>query len=274
MGVQVKASSHPRRPGNYVFSKTAGYHGLLVLCVALDERLLWALPGSQLNASGLSLTLRGKWDSYRCCWSGLSAVLVCAWMCQDAFRRSPLASLRAPLSPTQKTELLSLDVGGEMLKQVGLIAEAPRQQQGPVDTVVDGDSRVQSKARKATDGQVRSYTFGLFRKSSSTCRSLYLPGDFDALMAFLMVGDVVLGCFVIPTRELALRGFFCHTQRRASITLYLPWSRPTIAKAKAAKEWQAPFFVHAGGGFDEVEKGRLRKLMLDCRGGMEPRRGR
>lgn len=266
-GIQMKATatSHAGRPNAYSFTNLRGYGGLLIVCIALDACRLWVLPGVAVDSPKLTITIGGKWDRYRCSWGHLGAVLACAWMCRDTFFRRSLASLRLPRSREAQVEVLSLDRLGQALVEVGLCSSPPPVQGGSIDMLVDTSIRVQCKSRTAPTIAVDSFRIVLARRCGMSKNVPYSTGDFDVLLACLIVGERLVGVFVIPARELLLRGHFCPITWRTSLTLYLPWAAPKMAKARVAKEWQAEYFVSTDGGLDEVEKARLRHLMLQCR---------
>lgn len=53
VGLQLKATTGPRPNGAHAFHRTSQLDGLLVICIALDSRLLWVLPGAEVKVSAL-----------------------------------------------------------------------------------------------------------------------------------------------------------------------------------------------------------------------------
>lgn len=266
VGIQLKAASRPNASGVYTFGHLLGYHGMLIICIALDRSMLWALPGAAVTVQTMAITIGGKWDRYRCSWCQLGAILACAWIVRETFIRHSLASLRLPASLATQVELSCLDDVEQTLEEVGLSSSSPAVQHGSVDMLVEARIRVQCKARTAPTRSVHSFCVGLTRRLGSRSKVPYFVGDFDALLACLIFGDRLKGFFVIPARELASRGFLCPIKWRTSITLYLPQSTPRTANGRLAKAWQSEYFVSTEGGLDEAGRARLRRLMLACSG--------
>lgn len=65
VGIQIKATNRPTQGIRrvYQFAGVSGYDGLLVICIALDQALLWTIPGGDLKVRTLTITIGGKWDT-------------------------------------------------------------------------------------------------------------------------------------------------------------------------------------------------------------------
>lgn len=74
IGIQVKSTAGLSN-GVYHFHHTNRYNGLLILCIGLDQKLLWTIPGCDVKVTGISVTPGGKWDAYRCSWHDVSSTL-------------------------------------------------------------------------------------------------------------------------------------------------------------------------------------------------------
>lgn len=269
VGLQMKAASKPisGTAAVYHFSRTQGYSGLLLCCMALDAHLLWTIPGDQVKVQGVEIRPGGKWDHHRCCWSKLDDALHHSWGQRNTFLRQPLSVLRLPSSSAQRIERRSLDVAAHALQQVGFHVAPPRVQHGLVDMILDGVLRIQCKARTSSrHPSTNSYVISLGRSSAKNRLTPYSIDDFDMLLVVIMDGIATLGFFVIPAWELERRGHMCHYLRRMSLSLYPPWSLPGVSKARSAKEWQAESWVSAEVASEE-EKAQLRRLVLACRAG-------
>lgn len=262
-GLQLKACSKLSTPRSYKFWKCTGYAGLLLCCVALDSELLWAIPGHIVTPRDLRITLGGRWDAYRRRSGELTAALDDAWHDPKSFARMSCDDWRIPQSPSHQVELRSHDLGTQLFSESGFRISYPALQHSAVDMILDGEIRLQSKARTLPVDPTEAFSINLLRGSRKA--KPYDACDFDALVMYVMPGGTLKGLFVIPACELQDRGFIGGAAIRSNLRLYPEWSVPRRARSRAAKAWQAKYFVDVHGGSIAEALSRIRDLLLGCR---------
>ncbi|CAK0891047.1 unnamed protein product [Prorocentrum cordatum] len=244
IGIQIKSTAEPWN-GSYRFAGAKKYAGLLMLCVGLDQELLWLIPGCDVNVECLSISVGGKWDAYRCPWHDLSSELQCAWGNPDVYKRYPAELWKTPRSARHQDEQRARKLGENVLRAAGLTITTPSVAYGPVDIIINRRIRVQTKSRSKENSSVFAYQIPLARKAGRGVTRPYSADEFDVLVVYLLRDGSLGGMFVIPVIELALRGYvassMCDRKPCTSLCVYPPWSSPTLGKAVVAKAWQAKY---------------------------------
>lgn len=269
IGIQVKATS-AKHSGAYHFSRTHGYNGLMLVCVALDCMQLWMIPGANISVRGLTISVKGKWDRYRCSPAGALSVLQQAWGGCDSLMRQGEGAWKSPISVRQQIEHLGFTLSKAILEDAGIAISMPFVQYGAVDMILDGLIRVQAKVRtKMSSHVVSSYTVTLHRSSGVGMWRRFASDEFDVLLVQLIRDNWLIGIFFIPMLELSQRGLTASgiplRGQTCSLNLYPPWSSPTREKARQAKAWQSNYFFPIENGIEEGDKNRLHKLLIAAR---------
>eukprot|EP00448_Togula_jolla_P024442 CAMPEP_0170582608 /NCGR_PEP_ID=MMETSP0224-20130122/7679_1 /TAXON_ID=285029 /ORGANISM="Togula jolla, Strain CCCM 725" /LENGTH=447 /DNA_ID=CAMNT_0010905853 /DNA_START=10 /DNA_END=1349 /DNA_ORIENTATION=+ len=253
--IQVKSTSQTYS-GSYLFSRVAGYRGMLLLLVAIDVEMIWALPPYAVTSKGIAAKEGGKWDMYRA--ESMAQSLSDAWNRARIFPRRSYSFCASPFSPSQQIELHHRGLLIRMLRESGLEAVTPLIQGGQVDLLVNG-IRVQQRStrlvKEGTGCQVH-----LFKSRGHGTRYPYNVKDFDVLLIHLRQGQRVTGLFMLGMDELARQGFVEEgeeTMGRLKIKVYPPSSLPTCPQTVDRTEWQRRNFLDVESAFDA--RGKLRK---------------
>ncbi|CAK0884787.1 unnamed protein product, partial [Prorocentrum cordatum] len=247
IGIQVKSTAR-KVHGAYRFNRVNRYAGLVVLCIGLDRDLLWLIPGVDLKVASLGIYSGGKWSGYHCPWHDLSSTLRSVWGNTAKFKKLPAEHWKTPISLSQQKEYLAHKLGAEWLRTAGLTITAPSVAHGPVDMIIDGRIRVQTKSRSIEKSGIASYQVTLWRKAGPGRHRPYSAHEFDVLVIYLVRSANLVGMFAIPTVELVRRGYVTDSislsdlRPRRSLCVYPPWSRPTRQHAVVSKAWQARYF--------------------------------
>merc|ERR1712194_27792 len=165
IGIQVKATPGLVPAGSYRFAGCNKYSGLLMLCVSIDKELLWLIPGCDVKVVGMSITVGGKWDAYRCSWHDLSSGLQNAWGRPSVYTRQPAELWKMPLSPRQQDEYVAQKLGETWLLAAGLTITTPSVAHGPVDMIINRRIRIQTKSRFKMTSGIAPYRIPLVRKA-------------------------------------------------------------------------------------------------------------
>jgi hypothetical protein len=140
----------------------------------------------------------------------------------------------------------------------------PAVAQGPVDFIVTGTVRVQSKARRISSGGQGSVSIPLQRKIGAAMYRQYAADDFDALVVLLILEDALHGLLFVPTFELHSRGIVGTEKLSGCLTVIPSWATPAQARSRAIQQWQAQYFFDAREFHEHTELARLRELVKLC----------
>ena len=240
--LQLKAATSRGRFGRYhVFRKTAGYHGMLIVFVSLDQNCFWAVPGSDMLLNYLSLTVgTDREKGWRA--PDIASVLVRCFQLEKEYPHVSPQEALLQCAPSHRTEALAHRGFESLLRSVGIKLARPDIHQSSVDSVLVGCQapiRVQEKACRLSKQGV--YRVHLCRHAGALGRSSYEEDDFDMLAASILDRDEITGVFLIPMSALVEHGFVADKPK--TMRLCPPWLPPQRSSSKVKYAWQQQFFL-------------------------------
>ena len=242
--VQLKSAT-ARGPAQklYMFNNTRGYEGMLLILVALDNDLVWAVPGKQVAQQTLGITLGTDRDRD---WRMSD---ICASMAQ-LFHSSvfPLASLeeaRLECGRSHKVEEQAHLQMSAVFSCIGFHLTKSLDQT-TVDSMLCGegqDWRVQEKASNARKRR-GDYVVSLKKRGGRAFGCVaYAESDFDLLLSAVLDDGKLIGLFLIPMQALAELGLVGQHVKAATLRLCPPWALPKTDAARIRYAWQLDFFL-------------------------------
>ena len=242
-GVPLQVKSSTLRAGSYIFNRTRGYAGMLLILVPLDCKTLWAVPGNQVTQ--LNLHVRP------------GAARSLSWQVQDlgsllerCFRNStafPHMSLpEACLSCGSHGHRVEQRSHALMVK-LFLGMGARLRKSFSTETTVDSllrvggcEWRVQEKAAQFGSRRGR-YSANLAKHGGALGRQPYKQNDFDLLLVALLDDWKLSGVFAFPVEVMAEVGLV--GQKPLNFPLHPPWALPKTEASRTRHAWQLDYFV-------------------------------
>ena len=263
--LQLKAAS---LSGNcrqsYSFQRTKGYHGMLLLFIALDRDFFWAMPGTSVALTAFTIRLGSDRDETLRV-NDLGSTLDSCYGQQQEF---PHVSLRNARLQCGKCHLVEERAHLQMSDVLGGVGyQLKRAFSGTaVDSLLVGDGgvlRVQEKA--STLHQPRgTYRVSLCRTAGALGTLAYSEFDFDILLVAILENEQVVGIFVFASDVLAQHGLI--GGKPSVLPLWPAWRLPKRQAYRVRSAWQLEHFVDLRGWSgqaalpDEVRR-RLAQLL-------------
>ena len=264
--IQLKSRKGCGEKGqHYQFKNLCGYSGMLLLLVALDRDIIWALAGSQVHQDSLGLTLNtSKEYSFRV--NSLASLLQQCFYRNSEYLHLTLEDARLQCGAEHLVEEHARMQKQAVLSQVGFRLQ-PCAHVSVVDSKLCGYGcayDVQEKATRRTRPKGQ-YMVNLSRWGGTAGKRPYTSADFDLLIISLLDGEYRLeGLYLIPTKTLAQRGLV--DERPLTLRLYPPWMPAKREVTTQKHAWQLDHFVDlrdlAGGPLSGDLAGRLLQLLL------------
>ena len=232
---------------SYRFSNVGGYSGMLLILIALDRDLMWAMQGTRVAQNHLRMSIGGQRDqAYRIHDLGLK-LETCFHNIQD-YPHMAMEDARLQCSPRCRVEELAHRQCKALLQQTGFNLQ---QQVFPstADSLLSGlgfQYLVQEKAAHASKRN-GSYITALSKRGGPLGKQPYTLTDFDMLMVSLLDGDNHLeGLLLIPIHVLQAHGLV--DVGPVTMHVYPPWALPKREATKLKHAWQLEYFVDLRGG--------------------------
>ena len=263
--IQLKSRSGRGDKGHYYqFKNIHGYAGMLLLLVALDRDIIWAMVGSRVDRDSIGLTLNtSKEFQFRV--SCLASLLEYCFYQSSEYLHLTLEDARLQCSVGHVVEEQARRQKQAVLSQVGFWLQ-PCAHGGVVDSTLCGHGcayDVQEKATRQRRGR-SDYKVNLRRSGGRVGHRAYTSADFDLLIISLLDGECRLeGLYLIPTKTLAQHGLV--DERPVTLHLFPPWAPAKHKDAIQRHAWQLDHFVDlrgwAGGQLSGDLEGRLLQLL-------------
>ena len=226
LALQLKSSSCHKTSSSeyYVFGRTGGYDGILLVLIALDRDVIWLVPGSNVSQQSLSVTLGSERDkAWRVSHLGLALV---EYFKKGRFQHISLQDALMQCARNHIVEQHSHAQLASVLGSVGLQLHRPIGVSGAVDSVLSWQEHKWRVQEKATHKQAHGkYRCSLRKYGGCLGKLAYARADFDILVVSLLdTLDRLVGIFLLPSCVLAKRRLIGH--KAADLTLYPPWALP------------------------------------------------
>ena len=265
--LQLKSSSGGGTHGRYYcFKRVQGYDGMLLLLIALDCDMFWAVPGASIVQHHIFLVLGGTKDHALRVGSLSEALQGCFYKAEE-YPHVTLEEARLQCGNNNYVEEQARRQSEAVLRQAGFRSK-PYQQVSTVDSVLSGYGRKYAVQEKASHRRrcERDYVASLSKKGGALGRIPYESIDFDLLIISLLDDAHQLeGIYLMPTSALAQRGLV--DERPVTLHLYPPWAPAKHTKAVQKHAWQLDYFVDlrgwTGGPLSGETVGRLLQVLLD-----------
>ena len=268
-GVQLQVkSTRSRGPSGctYSFRGTNGYEGMVLVLIALDRDVLWAVPGKVVPQKTFNITLGSDRDQ---AWrtSDIGDTLKGHFQCVDDFPHVSVDQARLQCSTTNKVEERAHASMAKLFGHLGFRLKKSVLTGSTVDSCLEWGEhtwRVQEKASSLhTNG---TYSVNIGRCAGALGRQPYMTTDFDLLLAAVLDEGSLAGIFVVPIAVLAERGVV--GQRAVTLRFCPPWARAREA-TRLKYAWQLEHFVDlrawTGKPLLPVEvRARLTELLKDA----------
>ena len=241
-GLQLQLKSASRRGvGSYSFQHVADYDGMLVILVALDADLMWAVPGAACETQSYSVSLGSARDAL---WR-VGDVGATLENCLQRVGEYPHVSVQDALLICGKNNLVEERAHLQLATVFhGAGLQLQKSFSGPptVDSVLKGvglEYQVQEKAsNRNRDGR---YKVDLSKRGGTLGRQAYNHSDFDALLAALLDDNKLIGLFLIPICCLVQRGLV--GRQPVTLSLHAPWALPKWEATRRKYAWQMEHFL-------------------------------
>ena len=235
--VQIKTSSVTTKTGGYRFTLTHRYDNMLVMCIHLPSKTIFAVPGNLLPDKTFSGRLLGSTEDgnsdyivqpeelasfLESLYAAVSAdTSDCSWPTESlhdvlSIRMVTHKEANIPREANQRKAQEFADARRVLLP--GLTFAPPRVQHTPVDILLNG-KRVQDKlAHAMIQKGSTGWTCSLFRDTRSKGNMPYRDTDFD----FLWIHIDTDRFYLIPACALARRGILSSSfsKGRTGIVVY------------------------------------------------------
>ena len=241
--LQLKSSSPTGAHGrSYIFKQTHGYDGMLLILVALDHDLIWAVPGEAVTQRSFFLKLGTSRDE---AWrvSDIGTTLRQVYDCSADFPHASFSEAMYPSCEGHRIEMQArlqmktvLSLVGAQLQDTCFAADA-------VDAFLLHNgckSRVQEKAsnlRRST----RRYVVNLRKHGGALGVLAYSVHDFDLLLAAILDDGRLCGLYIFPVPALIAHGLV--GGKPTTLRLYPPWAPPKQPATFLKHAWQLEYFV-------------------------------
>ena len=238
--IQLKSASR-RQQRSFLFQHVGGYGGMLLVLVALDADLIWAIPGHMLQRKSLQITIGSVRDVL---WRvhDLGSVLERCFHSAFEFPHVSVQDALMSCSRNNQVEEISHLQLATVFSSVGLQLQKSFAGSMSIDSVLRGarlELQVQEKARNL-DKRGR-YPVDLSRRGGGLGKLAYRSADFDVLVATVLDELTVAGLFMFPTKVLERHALV--DQKPAQLLLYPPWALPKRESARTKHAWQLDHFV-------------------------------
>ena len=245
--LQLKAASSRGCEGRvYQFAHLGGYHGMLMVFVALDRDLVWAAAGQHMTRQQLTITVGGCHDKcFRV--ADIGRHLVKCYYDRHAFPHVSMSDAVLQCSAAHKVEAAAHTQLRCLFSGINLRLTRPKLHNSTVDSVLEvydaGGTTVCLQLQEKASNQHRrgTYHVQLGKRGGALGRIAYDAHDFDGLAACIMDKNRLQGVFLIPMSALVSLGFV--GQKPMFMTLYPPWRLPNWQATKLKYSWQPDFFV-------------------------------
>ena len=239
--LQFKSASARKFHGNgYGFKHTKGYEGMLLVLVALDRDLLWAVPGKLVTSQTLWLTIDSARDR---AWRvhDIGFTLESCFLNPQEFPQVSLAEARLQCSNSNRVE----ERAHALMAILFALAKFELQRSftsASVDSMLVGNGlalRAQEKASNLCKNG--HYAINLWKRGGVLGRLPYEATDFDVLLAALLDAGRLTGLFLFPISVLMQRGYVGHNAIR--LLLLPPWKPAKLETTGIRYSWQMEYFV-------------------------------
>ena len=246
--LQLKsASGRGSKNQIYQFRRTAGYEGMLLILVALDQRLLWAVPGHFVTQKCLSISVGTERDrSWRV--SDLGSTLEMYFRQPSDFPHVSMVDARLACGCKNMIEEQAHLLMTTLFAGIGLQLRKSFST-AVVDSVLafPGQShrlvRVQEKACSLTSQT--QYAINLWKRGGVLGPQAYRDADFDLLLASILHEDRLAGMFAFPVAVLCKHGLV--GQKPVRHLLRPPWLPGKKQATRDKYAWQLEYFVDLRG---------------------------
>ena len=225
----------------YKFNKARGYHGMLLVLVALDRDMFWAVPGNVVTRSSLSVTLGSARDSS---WRVQNLGLLLETCCSRStdFPSITLEEALQQCSCFHRVEVQAHLLLARLLSTGSFQLRRSFPNSAAVDSVLAGQGlewRVQEKASNLR--RCGTYAANLSKHGGALGRIAYTDNDFDLLLASVLDNGRLAGLFVFPIEVLSRLGAV--GQKPVKLILYPPWNLAKREAIRLKHAWQLEYFV-------------------------------
>ena len=239
--LQLKSSSPARAYGrSYAFTKTDGYGGMLLILVALDRGMIWAVPGEAVTQKTLMITLDASRDkAWRVCHIG--TVLRQVYHRSADFPHASLSEARYQTSDSHRVEVLARLQLKSVLSLVGSQLQDTYCAASATDTFLLNNGYTLRVQEKASNLRKSGYAVNLRKHGGALGVLAYAVHDFDLLLAAILDEGRLCGLYLFPISALLARGLVGTKPRE--LRLYPPWALPKQPTALPKHAWQLEYFV-------------------------------
>ena len=241
-GIPLQLKSATCRGKVYAFSNTRGYEGMMLFLIPLDRDKFWAVPGSMVTQTCLSMTLGSARDSS---WQ-VQDVGILLESCWNNPKDFPHITLEEATEQCFHMHAMELHAHMLLAKLVSLATRdcklrKPAFACPAVDSMLTRDGTHWRVQEKASNLQQRGYIAKMSRYGGALGSIAYASTDFDILLASILDNGRLSGLFIFPVDVLARFGAVGH--KPTHLPLHPPWH---LAKKQATRlkyAWQLEYFV-------------------------------
>ena len=243
--LQLKSASPSGHRGmSFLFQRTQGYQGMLLLFIPLQSEMLWSVAGNTISQTNVRVTLGSLRDqSWRV--QDIGCILETCFQQPYAFPHVKPAAAALLCSISHRKEEQAHRLMVQVLHGTQCELERLRLSWGPVDSVLKRGSccwNVQEKASSLQkNGARRRYAVNLWKHGGALGSLAYTDDDFHLLLVAIMGGEKLHGMYVLPVSVLAEHKLVGHKPRQ--LVLYPPWAPPVQEASKRRNAWQLEHFV-------------------------------
>ena len=240
LALQLKSASFRQQDYGYVFSRTRGYAGMLLVLLPLDGDALWALPGASVTqwhffikpGSSRDMALQVR---------DVGSLLEGCYRNRQDFPHLSLSEARLQCSPTHLVEEQAHALLTTLFSRIGCQLQKSFAGLATVDSVLVGEGGRWRVQEKASTLQARGYSANLWKCGGALGRLAYAETDFDLLLVSLLDDGQLAGLFAFPSDLLTNLGYL--GQRACGLQLHPPWRLPKGEKTRVKYAWQLAYFV-------------------------------
>ena len=227
----------------FCFKKTAGYDGMLLILVAVDYGIVWAVPGAAVTQQSFNIQLGSSRDE-------LFRVTDVGHALVECFRRAAdfphITLTQAGLRCEARTHRLEMNTHLQMaafLASVGYILKKNLEVASAVDSMLSGGGkswRVQEKASHLHSPS-NAYTINLRKHAGVLGKVAYSASDFDLLLAAVLQDGNLAGMFLLPSTVLGQHRLVGY--KPTELRLVPPWAPCARHATKTKYAWQLEYYV-------------------------------
>ena len=231
----------------FCFKNTAGYDGMLLILVAIDHGIVWAVPGAGISQVSYNIQLgSGRDELFRV--TDVGHALVECFKHTAAFPHITLT--QAGLRCEARTHRLEMNTHLQLaafLASAGYLLKKNFEVASAIDSMLSGGGKSWRIQEKASHPRSRcsAYQINMWKHAGVLGKVAYSASDFDLLLAAVLQDGKLAGLFLLPSTVLCKHGLIgC---KPTALRLVPPWA-PCARHATTTKyAWQVEYYVDLHG---------------------------